>query len=85
MTRATGENQKVVLQLRVASDHAPGVEVHALDRVHEHLDIMRPAQHGADRTGDVRWRQRASGDLIEQRLKEVIVVAVHQGDSEALS
>ena len=74
--RPRGEDQVVVL-------HRPAVggqtAARKVDRAHlgEH-DVRIPlgSQDGAHRLGDIRRRQRGRGDLVQQRLKEVIVVAV---------
>src|SRR5262249_50812602 len=42
------------------------------------LDVLLFAQNPADRRGDVAGRQRRGRHLIEQRLKEMIVVAIEQ-------
>jgi hypothetical protein len=38
------------------------------------------AQHAADRRGDVARGERRGRDLVQQRLEEVVVVPVDQGD-----
>ena len=40
------------------------------------------AKHGSDRRCDVGRRQRRGRDLVEQWLKQVVIVAVYQGDVE---
>ena len=42
------------------------------------LDVPLAAQHASDRRGDLALREDPGGDLVEQRLEEVVVVAVHQ-------
>jgi len=42
-------------------------------------------ENPADRRRDVAGRQRGGGDLIEERLKDVVVVAIDKGDADGRS
>ena len=54
--------------------------------VRQHDAHIEPAaKHGSDRPCDVGRRQRRGRDLVEQWLKEVIIVTVDQGDVERSS
>ena len=44
----------------------------------QHRDVLLPAQHPADRRRDVAGRQRGRGDLVEERLEQMVVVAIEQ-------
>jgi hypothetical protein len=46
----------------------------------QNTDVFLVPKNEPDRRGDVTRRQDGRGDLIEQRLKQVVVVTVHQGD-----
>src|SRR5215216_778777 len=43
-------------------------------------DILLSAKYAPERVGDLRWYKPGYGDLIEQRLEQVIVVPVDQCD-----
>ena len=44
------------------------------------LNVLLPSKDPADGRRDIAWRQRGGRDLIEQRLKQVIVVAIEDRD-----
>ena len=48
----------------------------------QHRDVLLVAQHPPDRRGDVARRQRRRRDLVQQRLEEMVVVAVDQRDAD---
>ena len=50
------------------------------DLAHEHGDIALLAQDVAQRRGDRRRREAGGGDLVQQRLEQVMVAAIDQGD-----
>jgi hypothetical protein len=77
VVHGAGREQQVVV------GHAAGGRVEAargeIDAVHlgqHHARVRLVAQNGADRLRDVRGRERRARDLVEQRLKQVVVVAV---------
>ena len=80
---AGGEHQRVVGQ-RVAAiqRHAARRGVHAGHRGEQGRDLRTAAQQIADRPGDLRGRQRRGGDLIEQRLEQMMVAPVDQRDRD---
>ena len=87
VSRPSGHHQHVVLDLaglqlagrRLKLKHAP-VEVHARHLAHHHADVVPVAEHGAKRCGDLVGRKRPRGHLVVERLEQVVVVAVDQGD-----
>ena len=83
--RAGGE-QQVVEGIAGAGTPGGGLRggVDAGDLIHQHGDVFRLGEDLADRAGDVRRGQRGGGDLIEQRLEEVVVRPVHQRHVEAV-
>ena len=76
MGRSRGEHQIVVGKVDLAGVDAARREVDRGHPRHGDAGILLLPQDGADRPGDVGWRQRGSGDLVEQRLKTVMVVGV---------
>jgi hypothetical protein len=78
---AGGEHQVVVGDAGAAAerDLARG-NVDGDDFVHQDLGVGSVAQDGADGLGDVGRGKHGEGDLIEQRLKDVVVAAVDDGD-----
>src|SRR5205085_1800922 len=59
------------------------VYVHRLGFGEKHLHVLIRAENGADRLGDIAGREDGRGHLIEERLKEVVVAAVEDGDGHA--
>ncbi len=48
----------------------------------QHLDVLLVSENPADRRRDVAGRQRGRGHLIQQGLKDVVVVAVEERDAD---
>jgi len=49
--------------------------------VEQHRDVRPVGQDGTDGLGDIRGGQGACGDLIEQRLEQVMIGAVNERDT----
>src|SRR6185312_10821681 len=56
-------------------------EVKAHNLVHDHFDIFAAAQYPADRRGNFAGRNSSGGNLIQQRLKCVVVPAIDESNS----
>jgi hypothetical protein len=78
MPGAGRENQKVVRLYRGAAIELDLAFLHvdARDIREHHARVALRAQQPADRNCDVTRRQRPRGDLIQQRLKDVVVRSV---------
>ena len=82
--RRAGRQHEIVVRDRLgAVDHhaAPG----GIDLAHvrqQHLDVLLVAQDPANRRRDVARRQRRRRHLIQQRLEEMVVVAIEQRDAD---
>ena len=76
VTRPRGEDERVVAHVAAVQLEAPGGQVHLLDVGEEHRDVGRAAQDRPERGGDVGRVQRRGGDLVEERLEEVMVAPV---------
>ncbi len=74
--RTRREHQIVVADSGSGGAHLARGEVHCIHLREQHARVLLVAQDGADRLGDVRRGERRGGDLVEQGLQEVIVVAV---------
>jgi hypothetical protein len=59
--------------------HEPRRGIDAGDIGHQHRCIVLLPQDMPDRPGNLRRRQRSGRDLIEQRLKAVVVLPIDQG------
>lgn len=55
-----------------------GVDIHGFAK--EDFDVFLAAENGAEWRGDFRGGERAGGDLIEERLEEMEVALVEEGD-----
>ncbi|MCW0450731.1 hypothetical protein NB706_003565 [Xanthomonas sacchari] len=81
MGGAGGDQQVVVGQrLPIGQAHLPRLLVDVDDFPKAHFDVVLVAQDLPQRRGDVRGRQAGGGDLVQQRLEQVMVAAVDQGD-----
>ena len=58
-------------------------DVDAGDGGKQHRHVALPAEDAADRRGDVRGRQTGGRHLVEQRLEQMVVVAIDDGHLEA--
>ena len=83
MARARGDDQVVVFHRPVRGDHAPARDINALRLGQYHLGVFLVAQDVAQRFRDVRRRERRGRDLIEQRLEEVMILAIEERDAHA--
>src|SRR5208282_3212609 len=78
VARAGGDHERVVVNRAVAQDEAAirGVEPNGF--AEKHLCVSLLLEDVSQRRGDVRGRKSARGDLIEQRLKQMVVAAIDQ-------
>ncbi len=76
MARAGRDDQIVVGNLVLCRPHAARLQIDRTDFGQKHLDVFVFAENTADRRCDVGRRKGCGRDLIEQRLKEMIVRAV---------
>lgn len=63
--------------------HSAVGDVQVRDLAENDFGIPLTAEGGAERGGDVAWREAAGGDLIEERLKEVEVALIDDGHAGA--
>jgi hypothetical protein len=64
----------------VAEDNMFGDRVEVERLAEKDLNIFLVAENGAERSGNLGWRERASGNLIEERLEKVKIPAVDERD-----
>jgi len=79
--RAGSDHQLVVGNAALADQHGAACDIDAGDGAEDHLGIRPPRENAADRCRDVGGRQCRGGDLIKQRLEQVMVALVDHGDS----
>ena len=53
-------------------------EVHPRDRDHPKVEVLLTTQNGAHRFGDLLGLEARRGNLVEEWLKEVVIVAIEQ-------
>ena len=75
------EHEMVVLVAAVVEDHLLLIGIDVLHFPHQDLDVFGLAQHHAQGGGDIGLGDQPGGHLIEQRLEEVEVAPVDQGDA----
>ena len=79
--RTCGNDEGVVRKLRGVTEKdafVNWIDVHGF--AEKDLGVSLAAEDGAERSGDFAGRQRAGGDLIEERLEEVEIALVDEGD-----
>ena len=80
--RTGGENQEVVAHLAVRQDYPSPVDVHAAQFREQYFDVGLPPENPPDRGGDVARGERRACHLVEERLENVIIPAVQDGDAD---
>ena len=79
--RARGHDQVVVAEAAaLLGQHLPGLEVHPRHGGHPHRGAPVAAHDAAHRVGDVGRLDQPGGQLVQQRLEQVVVVLLEQGD-----
>ena len=75
------DHEVVKREFTIGQDHPPPGRI---DRSHlgqDHLQIRLPPQQGADRLRNIRRGQSRRRDLVEQRLKQVVVLPIDHRDA----
>ena len=80
--RATRHDQIVVRQFTVSQDQSLAGPVDFAHLGKQHFDVRLAPQNPADRRSNVPRGQRGHRHLIEQRLKDMVVAAVDDGDPD---
>ncbi len=75
-----GDDEIVVGNLAIRGDDPFLIEIDPLRFAKEHLRVFLLAQNVPQRLGDIGRRQRGGGDLVKQRLKQVMILPIEQGD-----
>ena len=77
---AAGDDQAVVVEAVAAvEDHLPLLGVDLGDLGHQDRGVLAVLEIGPDRGRAIARRQRTRRDLVEERLEQVVVVAVDEG------
>jgi hypothetical protein len=85
VARAGGEHQRIVGEEgAVLQEDAPRLGIDADDRGQKRRDLRAAAQQMADRSRDLRWRERGGRHLIEERLEQMMVAPVDDSDADRL-
>ena len=77
---AVSEHEEIVGDGSTARSEAALREIDAGHLDHAKIEILLAPENGANRLGYLLGLEAGGRDLVEQRLKEVIVVAVEQHD-----
>ena len=82
MRGAGGDHQIVIGPLAIGQDHAAvgDIEIHHLGK--QHFRIVMAAQDDAQRRCDLARRKPAGGHLVKQRLEEMKIAAIDDGEHE---
>ncbi len=84
MTGAGREDEVIVRELRAVQLYRPCFEVDTGHLAEQDIDVRVPAQHAPNWAGDLSGRQQRRRDLVEERLKHMIVLAVDDRDVDRL-
>mgnify|MGYP001238239884 CR=1 FL=1 len=80
MARSGGDDEVVIGKPHIVQNDGLRARVDVLNRPQDCPRIGLTAQHAADRAGDIGRRQPCRGDLVEERLEQVIVAPIDDGD-----
>ena len=85
VTRAGREHERVVADLARRPRAAPRARSASTpdDRAEQRGDVLALAKELTDRPGDFRGGERCRPDLVEQRLKQMVVALIDDGDANA--
>jgi hypothetical protein len=78
--RRCGHDEVVVGDRSFVEGDGLRLDVHTARLGQEHARVHLVSQHPADGSRDVSGRQTRRGDLIEERLEEVVIPAIEQRD-----
>jgi hypothetical protein len=81
--RAGREQQIVVLELAAVGHDRAAVDIDALGLGLQHADIAHMREQAADRDRDIRGAERRHRDLVQQRLEQMMILAIEQRHSHA--
>ena len=74
------ENQEIVGDRPRARLQAAALEIDGADFHHPEVEVLLAAQNGAHRLRDLVGLEPCGRDLIQERLEEMVVVAIEQND-----
>ncbi len=83
--RAGREHEEVVGDRAGVQRHDLARGVDRRDLAHQHARIRLPAHQVAHRPGDLGRRQAGRRHLVQERLEEVVVLAIDQRDVDGLA
>ncbi len=77
---AVSEHEEIVGRGSAAGIEAALRQVDAGHLDHAKIEILLAPENGADGLGNLLGLESGGGDLIQQRLKQMVVVAIEQND-----
>ncbi len=80
MACSGGDDEIVVGKLTAMKPNETPCEIETQHFAEQYLDVLVFRQNLTDGRCDLGWRQPCGRHLVKQRLKRVMVLAVHQGD-----
>ncbi len=83
VARATRQHKVVIPDLEFAAEHDPLLQIDALDASEVNVDVRHVPELGADRNRDVRGVETRRRDLVQERLKQMMVPLVDKDDVDA--
>ena len=76
--RSSGHDEAVVCDRTSVDEHRACIGVYVLRRAEQHGDVPLRPQHVTQRCGNRRRRKPGRGDLIQEWLEQVVIVAIHE-------
>ena len=84
--RARRQDEGVIVRRRPRGEDDPAtLVIDALDAIEQHAGARVLFYDRAHRSRDIRRRQAGSRDLVEQRLKQMVVLPVDQGNIDGMA
>ena len=80
MGRTRGDDEEVVVERMIFCDHSFLIELKVDDFFEQDLYVVSASQDRTNGSGDLAGRESGGRDLVEQRLKGMVVPAVDEGD-----
>ena len=77
---AGGHNEVIVGEFLLGSPHSPAGKVKVEYFFEKYFNILVSSEDPTDGGGDFCWRKAGRGDLVQQWLKGVVILAIHDGD-----
>jgi L-amino acid N-acyltransferase YncA len=80
MRRTTGEDEVVERKCSDIRRHGFAIEVYRFHTSQKHANVQKPREHGTYGSGNIGGTEAGHGNLIQERLKQVVIASIDQRD-----